>query len=66
MRLLEEEYRLVAETSIKYRGTACIALEALTFACEADEGNIIRLKQLFKKNSCNRLDIRNYIPAMIS
>ena len=66
MRLLEEEHRLAAETSIKYRGTACIALEALTFACEADEGNVMRLKQLFKKNGCNRLDVRNHVPAVIS
>ena len=66
MRLSEEEHRLAAETSIKYRGTACIALEALTFAYEADERNVMRLKQLFKKNGCNRLDVRNHVPAVIS
>lgn len=62
----EEEHRLAAETSIKYRGTACIELEALTFAYEADEKNVMRLKKFFKKNGCNRLDVRNHIPAVIS
>lgn len=66
MHFSEEEHRLAAETSIKYRGTACIELEALTFAYEADEKNVMRLKKFFKKNGCNRLDVRNHVPAVIS
>src|SRR5690349_791646 len=66
MRFSEEEHRLAAETSIKYRGTACIELEVLTFAYEADEENVMILKKFFKKNGCNRLDVRNHVPAVIS
>ncbi|OCK73971.1 hypothetical protein K432DRAFT_266925, partial [Lepidopterella palustris CBS 459.81] len=63
---LEEEHRLAVETSIKYRGTASVKLEALHFTCEEDEENVTRLKKFFRKNGCNRLDIRNNVPAIIN
>ncbi|KAF2195725.1 hypothetical protein K469DRAFT_544903, partial [Zopfia rhizophila CBS 207.26] len=58
--------RLAAEKSIKYRGIASIKLEVLHFVYEEDEENVSRLKKLFRKNGCDRLDIRNYVPTIIN
>ena len=56
-RFLEHERRFAAERRIKYRGTASVNLEVLYFIYEKDEENIARLKNFFRKNSCDRLDI---------
>jgi hypothetical protein len=64
-RFLEHERRFAAERRIKYRGTASVNLEVLHFACEKDEANIARLKNFFRKNGCDRLDIQNHLPAVI-
>jgi hypothetical protein len=66
MHFLEEEHRLALETRKKYRGTASVKLEVLHFAYEEDAENVTRLKRFFRKNGCNRLDIRNHIPAIIN
>lgn len=66
MHFHEEEHRLALETRKKYRGTASVKLEVLHFTCEEDAENVTRLKHFFRKNGCNRLDIRNHIPAVIN
>ena len=45
------------ERRIKYRGTARVNLEILHFAYKKDKGNVIRLKNFFRKNGCDCLDI---------
>jgi hypothetical protein len=70
-RFLEEERRQEAERSIKYKDIASIKLNMLHFLCkelrELDKKNIERLKKLFyREGGCRRLDLRNYIPAVIS
>ena len=63
---IEYKRRFAAERRIKYRGTASVHLEVLHFACEKDEGNVARLKNFFRKNGCDRLDIQNHLPAIIN
>src|SRR4051794_10725259 len=68
-RLQDQERRLAAERSLKYRGTASIKIEALHFpqdkARELNEKNVARLKRCFREEGCRRLDLRNHIPAVI-
>ncbi|OCK96882.1 uncharacterized protein K441DRAFT_549199, partial [Cenococcum geophilum 1.58] len=58
--------RFVVERRIKYRGTASVNLKVLHFICEKDKVNIARLKNFFRKNGCDRLNIQNYLPTVIN
>ena len=65
----QEDIRLEAERRVKYRGTACIKLEALHFqrgeSRELDKGHVEYLKQCFKKEGCRPLEVSHHIPAVI-
>ncbi|XTI94260.1 hypothetical protein V2W45_1253646, partial [Cenococcum geophilum] len=54
---LKHKRRFIVERRIKYRGTASVNLKVLHFVCEKDEVNIVRLKNFFRKNGYDRLDI---------
>ncbi|KAL1620000.1 hypothetical protein SLS56_009844 [Neofusicoccum ribis] len=60
---------LDAERRLKYRGSARISLENLTFSysndSKLDRKLVNDLKGRFESNECFRLDIRNHIPAKI-
>lgn len=61
----------MAERSIKYKGTINIKLNVLHFpyeeSKELDKNNVERLKNLFRnKSNCRKLNLWNYIPAVIS
>lgn len=69
-RFQEQERKLAAQRSLKYRGTASVKIDVLDFPSEQsrewDEENITRLKRSFREaNGCDRLDIANHIPATI-
>lgn len=66
----EQERKLAAERSIKYRGTASVKIDVLDFSAvqpkDPDEQNITRLKGLFREaNACDRWNISNHVPAII-
>jgi len=67
-RAQEEELRVQAEKKVKFKGTACIRLEWLHFPGnqprELKRKNVERLKSNFQKK-CDRLPIKNHIPALI-
>jgi hypothetical protein len=62
----ERQQALAEEKRVKYRGSASVKLEVLHFHCEPDPQNIQRLKKLFKKSGCDRADVRNHVPVIIT
>ena len=69
-RIVEQERRLAAELSAKFRGTASVNITMLDFPFkklrDEDEKNTERLEKLFKKQrSCRDWEVFNHIPAVI-
>ncbi len=68
-RVREEEVRLEAEKRLKFKGTARIRLEQLHFpwndAKELNEKNMDRLKGIYQKHGCRRVEVRHRVPALI-
>ncbi|ODM24144.1 hypothetical protein SI65_01734 [Aspergillus cristatus] len=64
------EWQLTTERKLKYQGTAKIDLDQISFHAFAntkvDQKNVERLCEIFRKDTCRRLDIRNHVTAMIS
>ena len=68
-RFSEQELRLEAERSVKYRGTARVRFEVLHFQWneprELSRKNVERLKEVFRTDKIRRLEPRNHIPAVV-
>jgi hypothetical protein len=64
------ELQLTTERRLKYRGTAKINLDQISFPAsqtrEVDLKNVERLCGIFSKDGCHRLDVRNHITAVVS
>jgi hypothetical protein len=60
---------MTAERTLRWRGAASIAIQSLHFPCkesrEEDSANTERLRNIFRKSSCNPLPLQNHIPAEI-
>ncbi|PYH75442.1 hypothetical protein BO82DRAFT_410486 [Aspergillus uvarum CBS 121591] len=63
------ERQLAAEQQLKYQGTARVELSQISIDSlgdqEIDQKNVERLSQIFLKNGCRRLRIRNHVTAII-
>ncbi|KAL2848991.1 hypothetical protein BJX68DRAFT_276174 [Aspergillus pseudodeflectus] len=68
--LTETERRLTTERLLKYQGTAKIDLDQIYLqpltSREIDQKNVDRLRDIFAKDGCQRLDIRNHVTAIVS
>ncbi|PYH76418.1 hypothetical protein BO82DRAFT_426169 [Aspergillus uvarum CBS 121591] len=66
----EEEVRLARERRLKYLGTAKVKLNQIQFdpplPRDLDPKNVSRLREIFRKNRCRRLDVDNHVPAVVS
>ncbi|KAF7164507.1 hypothetical protein CNMCM6106_001025 [Aspergillus hiratsukae] len=66
----EEEIRLAAERRRKYIGTAKVSISQIQFdpplPRDLDPKNLDRLREIFRKNRCRRLDVDNHVPAIVS
>jgi hypothetical protein len=66
----EEEVRLATERRVKYQGTAKVSLDQIQFdpplPRDLDNKNLERLRQIFRKSRCRRLDVDNHVPAVVS
>ncbi|GFF50438.1 hypothetical protein IFM46972_09044 [Aspergillus udagawae] len=66
----EEEIRLAAERRRKYIGTAKVSISQILFdpplPRDLDPKNLDRLREIFRKNRCRRLDVDNHVPAIVS
>lgn len=66
----EEEIRLAAERRRKYIGTAKVSISHILFdpplPRDLDPKNLGRLREIFRKNRCRRLDVDNHVPAIVS
>ncbi|KAL4889154.1 hypothetical protein BDV59DRAFT_205428 [Aspergillus ambiguus] len=66
----EEEVRLAAERRLKYLGTAKVHINQIQFdpplPRDLDPKNLNRLREIFRKNRCRRLDVDNHVPAIVS
>ncbi|BDD59040.1 hypothetical protein MAP00_004277 [Monascus purpureus] len=66
----EEELRLATERRLKYLGTAKVPINQIQFdpplPRDLDPKNLNRLREIFRKNRCRRLDIDNHVPAIVS
>ncbi|RHZ60740.1 DUF3723 domain-containing protein [Aspergillus thermomutatus] len=66
----EEEIRLAAERRRKYMGTAKVIISQIQFdpplPRDLDPKNLDRLREIFRKNRCRRLDVDNHVPAIVS
>lgn len=55
---------------LKYQGTAKVSLEEIQFdpllPRNLDPKNLERLGQIFRKDHCRRLDVKNHVPAITS
>ncbi|BCR83589.1 uncharacterized protein ACHE_10991S [Aspergillus chevalieri] len=64
------EWQLTTERQLKYQGTAKIDLDQISFRASAntkvDQKNVERLCEIFRKDACHRLDIRNHVTAIVS
>ena len=65
IQLFKQEERLARKRQIKYKGAACIRLEALKFDREPDQKTLDKLKKRFQERCCY-LRVRNYVCALIS
>lgn len=68
--LTDTERRLTVERLLKYQGTAKIDLNQISLqplvSREIDQKNVERLRDIFAKDGCQRLDIRNHVTAVVS
>lgn len=68
--LTDAERQLTTERQLKYQGTAKIELDHISFqpltSREIDQKNVERLREIFAKDGCQRLDIRNHVTAIVS
>lgn len=66
----EEEIRLATERRLKYLGAAKVNIYQIQFdpplPRDLDPKNLDRLREVFRKNRCRRLDIDNHVPATVS
>ncbi|KAJ5976578.1 hypothetical protein N7481_010285 [Penicillium waksmanii] len=66
----EQEVRLAAERRMKYIGAAKISICQIQFEPplprDLDPKNLDRLRNIFRKNRCRRLDVQNHVPATVS
>ncbi|KAL4891360.1 hypothetical protein BDV59DRAFT_68017 [Aspergillus ambiguus] len=66
----EEEVRLATERRLKYLGTAKVHINQIQFdpplPRDLDPKNLSRLREIFRKNRCRRLDVDNHVPAIVS
>ncbi|PGG96174.1 hypothetical protein AJ79_09706 [Helicocarpus griseus UAMH5409] len=65
-----EEVQLATERRQKYLGTAKASLRQIQFdpplPHDLDSKNLERLRQIFRKTQCRRLDIENHVPVTVS
>ncbi|KAJ5155476.1 hypothetical protein N7492_008279 [Penicillium capsulatum] len=68
--LTDAEHRLTTERQLKYQGTAKVNLDQISLqplsSREIDHKNVERLHEIFAKDGCNRLDLRNHVTAVVS
>ncbi|CAG8947720.1 unnamed protein product [Penicillium salamii] len=66
----EEEVRLASERRLKYIGTAKVSISQIQFdpplPRDLDTKALDRLRKVFRQNSCQRLDVENHVPAIVS
>ncbi|KAL4755928.1 DUF3723 domain-containing protein [Aspergillus foveolatus] len=66
----EREVRLATERRLKYLGTAKVSINQIQFEPplprDLDSKNVARLREIFRKNQCRRLDVDNHVPATVS
>jgi Protein of unknown function (DUF3723). len=66
----EEEVQLATERRLKYIGAAKVSISQIQFdpplPRDLDTKNVARLRSVFRKNRCRRLDVDNHIPAIVS
>jgi hypothetical protein len=66
----EEELRLATERRVKYIGAAKVSINQIQFEPplprDLDPKNLDRLRNVFRKNGCHRLDVNNHVPAVVS
>ncbi|KAJ5198755.1 uncharacterized protein N7498_007872 [Penicillium cinerascens] len=66
----DEEVQLASERRLKYLGTAKVRLNEIMFNPplpeDLDPKNLERLREIFRKHRCRRLDIENHVPAIVS
>jgi hypothetical protein len=66
----DAKLQLTTERSSKYQETAKINLNQIVFhpslSRDFDLKNVERLCEIFGKNGCQRLDIRNHVTAVVS
>lgn len=68
--LTDAERQLTTERQLKFQGTAKIELDQISLqplmSREIDQKNVERLREIFAKDGCQRLDIRNHVTAIVS
>lgn len=68
--LTDTERQLTAERQFKYQGTAKVDLDQISLqplmSRDIDQKNVERLREIFAKGGCQRLDIRNHVTAIVS
>jgi hypothetical protein len=66
----EQEVRLTAERRIKYIDASKVSFCQIQFEPplprDLDPKNLDRLRNIFRKNRCRRLDVQNHVPATVS
>lgn len=66
----EDEQRLSSERRLKYIRAAKVSINQIKFdpplPRDLDSKNLDRLRGVFRKNRCRRLDIDNHVPAIVS
>lgn len=66
----DEEIRLATERRLKYLGAAKVSIYQFQFdpplPRDLDPKNLDRLREIFRKNRCRRLDVDNHVPAIVS
>ncbi|OJJ51872.1 hypothetical protein ASPSYDRAFT_110874, partial [Aspergillus sydowii CBS 593.65] len=64
------EFQLAQERSLKYLGTAKVYINQIaphpSISRELDPQNVERLSEVFSRDGCRRLDIRNHVTAVVS
>ncbi|KAL4984462.1 hypothetical protein BDW68DRAFT_180652 [Aspergillus falconensis] len=64
----DAERRLATERHLRYQGTAKVWLDEIYYHSESklDSVKLDRLRRIFRKDGCRRLDIRNHATAVVS
>lgn len=66
----ETELRQASERRLKYQGVARVKISDIQFTDPqkdfVDQKNIQRLCKIFRKARCQRFELVNYVPAMVS